>query len=79
MAAAVGSGESAVVVTSGGVLAALCVGLLDLPPTALMTFNRVCVNTGVTKVAHGRRGSTLVSFNEHAHVDGDAAALLTYR
>jgi hypothetical protein len=29
----------------------------------------VTVNTAVTKVAVGRRGTTLVSFNDHSHLD----------
>ena len=32
--------------------------------------NPVCVNSGVTRVVTGRRGTTLVTFNEHAHLDG---------
>ena len=33
-------------------------------------------DTSVTKVVVGRRGATLVSFNEHAHLEADG---LTYR
>ena len=40
--------------------------------------NRVAVNTAVTKVISGRRGLTLSTYNEHAHVEGDSR-LLTYR
>jgi len=40
--------------------------------------NPVCVNTGVTHVVSGRRGRTLVSFNEHAHLEG-RPDLLSYR
>ena len=40
--------------------------------------NPVCVNSGVTKVVTGRRGLTLVSFNEHTHLD-PKPDLLTYR
>jgi hypothetical protein len=36
------------------------------------------VNSGVTKLVSGRRGITLVSFNEHTHVEG-LPGLLTYR
>ena len=39
-------------------------------PAALWRrLNPVCVNSGVTKVVTGRRGTTLVSFNEHTHLD----------
>jgi hypothetical protein len=67
------------VFTSGGVLAAVCVSLLALPESSFITFNRVTVNTGVTKVIHGRRGSTLVSFNDHGHLERADRSLVTYR
>ena len=31
--------------------------------------NPVCVNSGVTRVVTGRRGLTLVTFNDHGHLD----------
>jgi len=74
-----GSGETAVVCTSGGVLAALCVALLDVPPATFVAFNRVTVNAGLTRVAHGRSGATLISFNEQAHLLEPDGSLLTYR
>jgi hypothetical protein len=37
----------------------------------------VTVNAGVTKVVRGRSGTTLVSFNEHGHLEADG--LVTYR
>lgn len=77
VAGGLGSGETAVVCTSGGVLAALSVALLGLPPQAFVAFNRVTINGAITKVAHGRSGTTLVSFNEHAHLE--RRDLLTYR
>jgi hypothetical protein len=36
------------------------------------------VNGSITKLVTGRRGVTLVSFNEHAHLES-APELLTYR
>lgn len=74
-----GSGQTVAVFTSGGVVSAVCAQLLDLPPAAVVAFNRVVVNAGITKVVRGRRGSTLVSFNDHAHFEGEHGALLTYR
>jgi broad specificity phosphatase PhoE len=79
LAAGLGSGETAVACTSGGVIAAACVALLGLPDTALPAFNRVMVNASVTKVVHGRRGSSLVSFNEHGHLEAVDRGLVTYR
>ena len=40
--------------------------------------NPVCVNSGVTKVVTGRRGTTLVTFNEHTP-PRRRPDLLTYR
>jgi len=67
------------VFTSGGVLAAACVQLLALADHTLVALNRVAVNTGITKIVHGGRGTTLVSFNEHAHLERDGFSLVTYR
>jgi broad specificity phosphatase PhoE len=79
LAGSLGQGETAVACTSGGPLAAVCVALLGLPPTHFVPFNRVAVNTGVTKVITGRRGMTLVTFNEHGHLERPDGALVTYR
>jgi broad specificity phosphatase PhoE len=72
------SQETAVVITSGGTIAALCTSLLELPPTAFVALNRVAVNTGISRVVHGRRGTSLISYNEHSHL-GARPELLTYR
>jgi hypothetical protein len=37
------------------------------------------VNTGVTKLVHGRTGTSVVSFNDHSHLEGPGRDLLTYR
>jgi broad specificity phosphatase PhoE len=79
VAARARSGSTPVVVTSGGVIAAVCVALLALPSESFIAFNRVAVNTGVTKIIHGRRGSTLVSFNEHGHLERGRHSPVTYR
>ena len=72
-------GQTAVVVTSSGVIAALAASLLGLAPDAFIAFNHVSVNTAITKVVVGRGGTTLVSYNEHAHLEAADAALITYR
>lgn len=74
-----GRGEHAVVVTSGGVIATLCGVLLGSPEVGLLKMNRVMVNAGLTKLLSGRGGVTLLSFNEHAHFEAQAAESLTYR
>jgi broad specificity phosphatase PhoE len=78
VAASLGNGTTGLVFTSGGVIAALGLTLLGLPAPAMLTLNRVAVNTGITKLICGRRGITLVSFNEHAHLEL-AETAITYR
>jgi len=69
---------TAVVVTSGGPISWVTTSLLGGEADLWSRLNVVCVNSGVTKVVSGRRGITLVSFNEHTHVEG-LPGLLTYR
>jgi broad specificity phosphatase PhoE len=73
------SGQTAVVSTSGGPIAAVGVMLLGLAPEGFVALNRVTVNAGVTKVVTGSAGATLVSFNEHAYLERQSRSLLTYR
>jgi broad specificity phosphatase PhoE len=79
LAATLGSGETALVFTSGGVIAALGGHLLGGHPDLFPTLNRILLNTGITKLAVGRSGISLISFNEHAHLDDGGGKLLTYR
>jgi broad specificity phosphatase PhoE len=78
-AAGLGHGETGLVFTSGGVIAALGAELLGGHADLFPRLNRVLVNTGITKLAIGRAGTSLISFNEHAHLDDGGGALLTYR
>ena len=71
---ALGDGTT-VVVTSGGPISIVVANLLE-SSAAYQRIAPVVVNASVTKVVVGRRGHTLVSFNEHGHLPGD---LLTYR
>jgi broad specificity phosphatase PhoE len=79
LAGSLTSGETALVSTSGGPIAAIAVTLLGLPPEGFVALNRVAVNAGVTKVVTGASGATLVSFNEHAYLERPGRSLLTYR
>jgi broad specificity phosphatase PhoE len=79
LAAELPSGSTGLVFTSGGVVAALCSAALQFPDQSLLAFNRVSVNTGITKLVVGRRGVTLVSFNEHGHLERTNPPLISYR
>lgn len=76
--AAAASGTS-VVVTSGGVIAAVCADALGLDAAGWSRLNTVVVNSSLTKLVVGRRGTTLVTINDHAHLEGRGRELLTYR
>ena len=67
---------TAVVVTSGGPISAVTADLLAADTPTYERLAPVVVNSSVTRVVSGRRGLTLVSFNDHAHLPAD---LLTYR
>jgi broad specificity phosphatase PhoE len=71
---ALGEGTT-VVITSAGPVSVVVAHLLE-SPAAYERIAPVVVNASVTKVVAGRRGRTLVSFNEHGHLPAD---LLTYR
>ncbi|TKC87294.1 histidine phosphatase family protein [Trinickia terrae] len=72
--------KSIMVFTSGGVIAAICQGLLDLTDKVACELNWSLANTGVTRVlfTQGRRG--LGCLNSTAHFDqARAPQMLTYR
>lgn len=75
---ALGRGETALVFTSGGTIAALCAALLEAPG-AFLALNRVLANTGVSKLTIGASGTSLVSINDHSHLEEVDRALITYR
>ncbi|KRB76301.1 hypothetical protein ASE01_14975 [Nocardioides sp. Root190] len=70
----------ALVVTSGGVIAALAAALVvpdgaELGPV-WARFNTVIANSSVTRVIVGATGARLLTFNEHPHLPRE---LVTYR
>ena len=75
-AAGLGSGETAVVFTSGGPISWVAATLLGGGVDMWMRLNPVTVNASVSKVVVGARGTTLVSLNDHSHLEPD---LVTYR
>lgn len=71
--------QTALVFTSGGPISAAAASLLGGGTETWLSLNRVAVNTGLTKVVAGRRGTTLVTYNDHSHLEGEDRELLTYR
>jgi len=75
-AAGLGSGDVAVVFTSGGPISWVAATLLRGGVDTWTRLNPVTVNASFAKVVVGGRGTTLVSFNEHGHLE---PAHVTYR
>jgi broad specificity phosphatase PhoE len=73
------SGTTGLAFTSGGVIAAVCAMLTGLGAPALIPLNRVMVNGSITKLVSGRRGTTLLTFNEHTFLETATPPLVTYR
>jgi broad specificity phosphatase PhoE len=73
------TGETAIVVTSAGAIAALVGNLLGAPAEVFPALNRVLVNAAVTKLAIGSTGINVISFNDHTHLEAIDRALVTYR
>jgi broad specificity phosphatase PhoE len=67
-----------VAVTSGGVIAAYFVRTLGLPDERWPGLARLIVNASITKVITGHTGTSLVTFNDHAHLETERG-LITYR
>jgi broad specificity phosphatase PhoE len=73
------AGETAVVVTSGGTIAAVVGTLLGAPVEVFAALNRVLVNAAVTKLVIGSTGINVLSINDHSHLEAVDRALVTYR
>lgn len=71
--AQLGSGESAVVFTSGGVISAICRRLLHLAPREAFRINTILANSGVTRLRVGPGLLSLATLNAHPHLDADPA------
>ena len=68
--------RNVVVFTSGGPIAQVTAALVGGGVTAYVRLAPVVVNTSLTRVLTGRRGPTLLTFNDHGHL---SPAQLTYR
>jgi broad specificity phosphatase PhoE len=79
VAAGLASGQSAVVFTSGGPIAAICARMLGVPGPGFVDLNRVMVNGAITVLITGRRGLRLTAVNEHGHLERPEGGLRTYR
>ncbi len=67
-----------IVVTSGGCIGMIASGLITGDRSAWSRLNTVTVNASVTKIACSDAGLTLITFNDHSHLEHDPA-MITYR
>lgn len=79
LVARLGSGQRALVFTSGGVISTLALRLLQFPEERYGALNWRLANAGITKLVIGRDGCFLSTLNDHAHFEGAESHLLTYR
>lgn len=71
--------EDIVVVSSGGPIASILVGLLAMPPAGFVGLNLMARNTGYTEFKGNGRQPNLSSFNGIAHLDTvERRELITY-
>ena len=73
-----GPGQTAIVVTSAGTITAVLAQLWGVDRTTWPTLASSVVNASLTKLVVGASGVTLISFNEHAHLE-QPEPLMTYR
>ncbi len=71
--------QTALVFTSGGVIAAVAQHLLQLDDTHTYKLNWTMANASVTKLIYSERSVYLSTLNEHAHFEGALSHLITYR
>jgi len=74
------AGSRIAVFTSGGPIAAFVGTVLDLDPVKTIALSWQLVNASVTRFQFSPGRTSLASFNEQAHLEGQGAAdLVTYR
>lgn len=74
-----GTGETVLVVSSAGAIAQWVADLWGVPDRQWPVIARTMVNASVTKLVVGRRGVSVVSVNEHAHLSDREGGVATFR
>jgi broad specificity phosphatase PhoE len=79
LAAELGRGETAVVVSSAGTIAAVAAAALGAAEAAFPALSRVSVNASITTLAVSRSATSLIAFNDHAHLAEVDRSMVTFR
>lgn len=76
-----GSGQNAIVFSSGGVITSICQGLMGVPDDRVADLHWVLYNASVTRLLYRPGRITLSTFNSVAHLEAGSpgSALVTYR
>jgi broad specificity phosphatase PhoE len=74
-----GAGETALIVTSGGPIAAIAQGLLGVPDAETPKLHNPLYNASLTRLMTRGDAIALSGFNDISHLQGGEAALVTYR
>lgn len=74
-----GRDDVALVFTSGGAIAALCVKLMSLDVADAFRLNWRFANAGITELSIEEGGVRIANLNEHSHFKGERSHLLSYR
>ncbi len=78
LARRVASSETAVVFSSSGTITNVIAQLWGVDPAGWVTMSRTMVNGSISKLIVGQRGVSVVSINEHAHLEVPSQ-LMTFR
>lgn len=73
-----GSGRTVVVASSAGTICQVLATQLDLDGAGWIRLSRTMINASITKLIVGGRGASVVSINEHGHLEG-SPDLMTFR
>ncbi|MBT0567539.1 histidine phosphatase family protein [Williamsia sp. CHRR-6] len=80
VAAQAGSGQTVVAFSSAGTITAMIATIWGLDDERWITLSRTMINTSISKLLCGRSGISVVSINDHTHVDVAAdRTLMTFR
>ena len=79
IAATAEKNENILVYTSGGSISVALKKLLDLSVEKTFELQLYTANASITKIKTTSRGLQLISFNDHAHFEGDKKNWLTFR
>ncbi|MBX7432457.1 histidine phosphatase family protein [Mycobacterium sp. Y57] len=77
-----GRGQTVVVASSSGTITQVLAGLWGLDGPSWIRLSRTMINASITKLIVGRQGASVISVNEHGHLEkttADGRSMMTFR